>query len=89
MTEELRQGVKLGDNELVLRIGRGGMATVWVARERSEDPQGDRLVAVKAMLTELAEEPEFVRMFMDEVRCAQHPPLRTSSTFTTSASTRA
>lgn len=76
MTEELRQGVKLGDNELVLRIGRGGMATVWVARERSEDPKQDRLVAVKAMLSELAEEPEFVRMFIDEVRLVRsirHP----------------
>src|SRR5262245_51255510 len=76
MTEELRQGVKLGDNELVLRIGRGGMATVWVDRERSEDPKQDRLVAVKAMLSELAEEPEFVRMFIDEVRLVRsirHP----------------
>ncbi len=68
MTEELRQGTRLGDNELVLRIGRGGMATVWVARERCNEPPRDRLVAVKAMLTELADEPEFTRMFIDEVR---------------------
>jgi serine/threonine-protein kinase len=76
MTEELRQGVRLGDNELVLRIGRGGMATVWVARERSADLKQDRLVAVKAMLIELAEEPEFRRMFIDEVRLVRsirHP----------------
>jgi hypothetical protein len=26
MTEDLKQGSKLGDNELMLRIGRGGMA---------------------------------------------------------------
>ncbi|MFZ5894104.1 MAG: serine/threonine-protein kinase [Myxococcota bacterium] len=76
MTEELRQGTRLGDNELVLRIGRGGMATVWVARERGADPAHDRLVAVKAMLTELADEPEFTRMFIDEVRLVRsirHP----------------
>ena len=66
MTDELRQGGKLGNNELVLRIGRGGMATVWVARERTR--QQDRLVAVKAMLLELADDPEFVKMFHDEVR---------------------
>lgn len=76
MTEELRQGSRLGDNELVLRIGRGGMATVWVARERHADPSLERLVAVKAMLAELADEPEFTRMFIDEVRLVRsirHP----------------
>lgn len=76
MTEELRQGSRLGDNELVLRIGRGGMATVWVARERHADPARERLVAVKAMLAELADEPEFTRMFIDEVRLVRsirHP----------------
>ncbi len=76
MSEDLRQGARLGDNELVLRIGRGGMATVWVAREHGASAQGERLVAVKAMLAELAEEPEFVRMFIDEVRLVRsirHP----------------
>ncbi len=76
MTEDLKQGSKLGDNELMLRIGRGGMATVWVARERAKDPKDDRLVAVKAMLNELADETEFVTMFLDEVRLVRaikHP----------------
>jgi serine/threonine-protein kinase len=76
MTEELKQGSQLGDCELLVRIGRGGMATVWVARERTKDPKDDRLVAVKAMLPELAEESEFVRMFLDEVRLVRsirHP----------------
>src|SRR5882724_4069996 len=76
MTEDLKQGSKLGDNQLMLRIGRGGMATVWVARERSKDPKDDRLVAVKAMLIELADETEFVTMFLDEVRLVRaikHP----------------
>src|SRR6185436_7282347 len=76
MTEDLKQGSKLGDNELMLRIGRGGMATVWVARERAKDPKDDRLVAVKAMLSELADETEFVTMFLDEVRLVRaikHP----------------
>jgi len=76
MTEDLKQGSKLGSNELMLRIGRGGMATVWVARERGRDGEEDRLVAVKAMLPELADETEFVTMFLDEVRLVRaisHP----------------
>jgi serine/threonine-protein kinase len=76
MTEELKPGSRLGDSELLLRIGRGGMATVWVARERASRAEEDRLVAVKAMLPDLAEEPEFVRMFLDEVRLVRairHP----------------
>src|SRR5262245_57376812 len=75
MSEELKQGSLLGDSELLVRIGRGGMATVWVARERTKNEE-DRLVAVKAMLPELAEESEFVRMFLDEVRLVRsirHP----------------
>jgi serine/threonine-protein kinase len=68
MSEELKQGARLGENELLVRVGRGGMATVWVARERHPDPKDDRLVAVKAMLQELAEETEFVTMFLDEIR---------------------
>jgi len=68
MTNDLQPGSRLGDCELLLRVGRGGMATVWVARENVPGRKDDRLVAVKAMLPELAEEAEFVRMFLDEVR---------------------
>jgi len=76
MTEELKQGSKLGSYELVLRVGRGGMASVWVARERGAATKDDRLVAVKVMLTELADENEFIKMFLDEVRLVRsihHP----------------
>jgi serine/threonine protein kinase len=50
------------------------MATVWVGREASD--VGDRLVAVKAMLPELAQRPEFRTMFLEEgqiVRSIDHP----------------
>ncbi|HWZ91707.1 MAG TPA: serine/threonine-protein kinase, partial [Polyangiaceae bacterium] len=76
MPEEPKQGSKLGNYELVLRVGRGGMAAVWVARERAATTKDDRLVAVKVMLTELADESEFVKMFLDEVRLVRsirHP----------------
>src|SRR6478735_2312406 len=76
MTEELKQGSKLGNFELLLRVGRGGMATVWVAREHAHAGKDDRLVAVKVMLAELADENEFIKMFLDEVRLVRsirHP----------------
>jgi serine/threonine-protein kinase len=76
MTKDLQPGSRLGDSELLVRIGRGGMATVWVAREQGRGGSEDRLVAIKAMLPELAEETEFVRMFLDEVRLVRsirHP----------------
>lgn len=66
--EELKRGTRLGRYELLLRIGRGGMATVWVARERGETRQQDRLVAVKAILSDLASDDDFVKMFLDEGR---------------------
>jgi serine/threonine-protein kinase len=74
MNSELQSGSRLGHYELLVQIGRGGMATVWVGREASD--VGDRLVAVKAMLPELAQSPEFRTMFLEEgqiVRSIDHP----------------
>ncbi|HEX6276237.1 MAG TPA: serine/threonine-protein kinase [Polyangiaceae bacterium] len=71
---ELKSGSRLGRYELLVQLGRGGMATVWVGRESSD--VGDRLVAVKAMLPELAQRPEFRTMFLEEgqiVRAIDHP----------------
>src|SRR3954464_9992770 len=75
MTLELKSGSLLGRYELLTRLGRGGMASVWVARERA--PSGkQRLVAVKAMLPELARHSDFRAMFLEEgqiVRAIDHP----------------
>ncbi len=68
---ELQPGVFLGHYELLVRIGRGGMASVWVARERSVVSGNQRLVAVKAMLPELAAHSEFRSMFLSEVQIIQ------------------
>jgi serine/threonine-protein kinase len=68
---ELQPGVFLGHYELLVRIGRGGMASVWVARERSAVSGKQRLVAVKAMLPELARHTEFRSMFLGEVQIIQ------------------
>jgi eukaryotic-like serine/threonine-protein kinase len=74
MDASLRSGSRLGRYELLVELGRGGMASVWIAREPSE--MGDRLVALKAMLPELARKPEFRTMFLEEgqvVRSIEHP----------------
>jgi serine/threonine-protein kinase len=68
---ELQSGIVLGRYELLVRVGRGGMASVWVARERSAVSGKQRLVAVKAMLPELAEHSEFRSMFLGEVQIIQ------------------
>ena len=68
---ELQSGVALGRYELLVRVGRGGMASVWVARERSAVSGKQRLVAVKAMLPELAQHSEFRSMFLGEVQIIQ------------------
>lgn len=64
---DLSAGSQLGRYELLVRIGHGGMASVWVARLRSGTGQ-DRLVAIKAMLPELAQDSSFRAMFLDEVQ---------------------
>jgi len=74
MDVALRSGSRLGRYELLVELGVGGMASVWIAREPSE--MGDRLVALKAMLPELARQPDFRTMFLEEgqiVRSIEHP----------------
>ncbi len=66
MTIELKRGVSLGSCELLVKIGQGGMASVWVAREHGAEG-GPRLVAVKTMLPQLSDDPKFRAMFLDEV----------------------
>ena len=76
MSFEPERGSILGSYELLTRIGRGGMASVWVARGRPSPMEPEQLVAVKAMLPELADNTEFRSMFLDEgqiVRSIEHP----------------
>jgi eukaryotic-like serine/threonine-protein kinase len=76
MNAELKSGSTLGHYELLTRLGRGGMASVWVAREKAPVSGKQRLVAVKAMLPELARHSDFRSMFLGEgqiVRSIDHP----------------
>ncbi|MDC0745666.1 serine/threonine protein kinase [Polyangium mundeleinium] len=64
-----------GRYEILHLIASGGMATVYLGRARGMGGF-ERLVAVKTMHAHLADEPEFVAMFLDEARLAaqiRHP----------------
>lgn len=65
----------LGPYELLERIATGGMAEVYLARRAG--PHGfQKVVALKRILPQLAQDPDFLAMFVDEARvCARlaHP----------------
>ncbi len=63
------QGRWLDRYELITEIASGGMATVFLARLQGAGGF-QRLVAIKRLHTELAAEPEFVEMFLEEARIA-------------------
>jgi eukaryotic-like serine/threonine-protein kinase len=66
---------RFGRYTLIRRIAHGGMATLYLAR--LEGPEGfEKFYAIKKIHPHLAEEREFVAMFLDEARFAsqiQHP----------------
>jgi serine/threonine-protein kinase len=66
---------KLGRYHLVYEIGRGGMASVYLARSRG--PAGfQKWFAIKRIHPHLAKDRSFVDMFLDEARIAgsiEHP----------------
>ena len=68
MAEEPRPGLIVGGRyELVEVAGRGGMADVWRGRVRG-DSGFVRDVAVKQMHANLASQPNYVAMFVEEAR---------------------
>jgi serine/threonine-protein kinase len=58
--------MRFGQYEILDRLAYGGMAEVFLARWERLNAQ--RLVVVKKILPHLSADPEFVRMFLDEVR---------------------
>jgi hypothetical protein len=66
---------RVGPYTLLSRIGAGGMAEIFLARR--EAPGGvAKVVALKRILPHLADEPDFVAMFLDEAQLAarlSHP----------------
>src|SRR5678815_2853441 len=68
MAEEPRPGLIVGGRyELVEVAGRGGMADVWRGRVRG-DSGFVRDVAIKQMHQNLAVQPQYVAMFVEEAR---------------------
>ncbi|MCC6558436.1 MAG: serine/threonine protein kinase [Polyangiaceae bacterium] len=72
---DLKPGDTLGRYEILMQIARGGMAAVWAARMVGS--RGfQKLVAIKTMLPDLSDDPDFEAMFLDEARLAariRHP----------------
>jgi serine/threonine-protein kinase len=58
-----------GNYQLVKKLAMGGMAQIYLARRKGADASSE-LVVVKRILPHLAENLEFVRMFLDEARIA-------------------
>jgi hypothetical protein len=60
---------RIGDYDLLYRLGTGGMGNVYLARRRNESGL-QRLFAVKAMHSVLSADAEFANMFLDEAHIA-------------------
>lgn len=59
-------GSKVGDYLILRRLGRGGMAHVFLAEQVSLS----RLVALKVLKPELARDPSYIQRFKNEARAA-------------------
>jgi serine/threonine protein kinase len=71
----LSPGTLVDRYELVSPIGEGGMAHVWVARQKGKHGF-EKLFAFKCILPRFADNPAFRSMFLDEARIAasiEHP----------------
>lgn len=71
----LAPGARLGKYEILKPLTVGGMAELFLARAKG--PEGfQKLVVLKRVQPQLAQNPDFVEMFLDEARLAaklQHP----------------
>ncbi len=68
-----------GRFELLIEMGRGGMATLFLARIQGPS-NFEKLLAIKKIHDHLMHEKQFVRMFLDEARLAakiHHPNVAT------------
>jgi serine/threonine protein kinase len=74
-TYDLPRGTVLGKYEILRKLATGGMAEIYLARTRGA-AGFEKLVVLKRILPNVAEDPAFVEMFLDEARLAatlQHP----------------
>jgi serine/threonine protein kinase len=74
-TYEIPRGTVIGKYEILRKLATGGMAEIYVARVRGT-AGFEKLVVLKRILPNVASDPAFVQMFLDEARLAatlQHP----------------
>ncbi|EYF00617.1 protein kinase domain-containing protein [Chondromyces apiculatus] len=73
--DRLGPGSTLGRYEILMPVAKGGMAAVWAAR--LQGTRGfQKIVAIKTMLPDVSDDPDFQTMFLDEARVAariRHP----------------
>jgi len=72
---EVGAGATFGKYEVLRKLATGGMAEIFLARVRGI-VGFEKLVVLKRILPNIAEDPAFVKMFLDEARLAatlQHP----------------
>lgn len=72
---ELQPGHRLDRYELLCPLAYGGMATIWLARFTGQ-LGFERLVVIKMILPQHADDPRFRAMFLDEAKIAsriEHP----------------
>jgi eukaryotic-like serine/threonine-protein kinase len=72
---ELPRGASVGKYEILRKIATGGMAEIYLARVRGT-AGFEKMVVLKRILPQVAEDPHFVQMFLDEARLSstlQHP----------------
>jgi len=72
---DLPRGTVLGKYEILRKLAVGGMAEIYLARQRGT-AGFEKLVVIKRILPNVAEDPTFVQMFLGEARLAatlQHP----------------
>ena len=69
------EATRLGSYEILRKLARGGMAELFLAR--TNGPEGfEKVVVLKKILPNFAENPKFVRLFLDEAKLAatlDHP----------------
>ena len=65
----LAPGTWLGKHQILRRLAVGGMAEIYLARATGIE-QFEKLVVLKRMLPHYAEDPRFIRRFLDEARLA-------------------
>ena len=62
-----RHPARVGPYEILVKLGGGGMATVFLGRTFDEHGE-QQLAAIKVLLSDLAKEEQFVAMFADEAK---------------------